>query len=178
VAAAGGGKAGGTAVMGKMETAAGPRAPSPSWRGAGSWRHINALPRPIRFLGVGAIGLLTDLTVFSLVIAGAIHPLAARLASLGIATVVTWRLNRAVTFAPSGRHQSAEALRYALVTAAAQGTNYAVFAVLVMSLLRSWPQAALLAGAAAGAVLSYAGHGLFSFARASRRRVESGLALR
>jgi putative flippase GtrA len=127
-------------------------------------RQIGRLPRPFRFLAVGSMGLLVDLTVFTLVIAAGPHPLAARLVSLALATMVTWRLNRAVTFDPTGRRQSAEALRYAIVTATAQGTNYAVFASLVVTVFAPLPQAALLAGAAAGAGLSYAGHRLFSFA--------------
>lgn len=129
-------------------------------------RWIGMLPRPIRFLSVGAVGLTTDVSVFTLVLAAGFHPLAARVVSLSLATLVTWRLNRALTFDPSGRHQGEEALRYALVTAAAQGTNYAVFALLVMLAAPVWLQAALLAGAAAGACLSYAGHRVFSFAAA------------
>ncbi len=83
-----------------------------------------------------------------------------RLFSLAAATLVTWRLNRALTFDRSGRHQGEEALRYAAVTAAAQGTSYTVFAAL--------PQAALIAGALAGALISYNGHRLFAFAKVSR----------
>jgi putative flippase GtrA len=128
-------------------------------------RHVQKLPRPIRFLGVGSVGLLTDLGIFTIAIGVGLHPLLGRLASMAVAMVVTWRLNRALTFEPSGRHQSKEAARYAFVTAIAQGTNYAVFAALVVAVLRPWPQAALLAGAAAGATLSYTGHRLFSFAR-------------
>jgi putative flippase GtrA len=127
-------------------------------------RYAERLPRVVRFLGVGSLGLLTDMAVFTLVIGAGIHPLAARLVSLAVATVVTWRLNRALTFDSSGRHQSEEALRYAAVTATAQGTNYAVFAALVVTALASFPQAALLVGAVAGAVLSYGGHRMFSFA--------------
>jgi hypothetical protein len=40
------------------------------------------LPRPLRFLGVGGLGLITDLAVFTLIIAQAPHPLLARLVSL------------------------------------------------------------------------------------------------
>ena len=149
--------------MGRVEIAACGAAPSRSRRDP-LRRCVGKLPRPFRFLAVGSIGLLFDLTVFTLVIAAGLHPLGARLVSLAVATVVTWRLNRALTFDPSGRRQSEEALRYALVTATAQGTNYAVFASLVVSIFAPLPQAALLAGAAAGAGLSYAGHRLFSFA--------------
>jgi putative flippase GtrA len=81
-----------------------------------------------------------------------------------VATVVTWRLNRLLTFDCSGRDQRDEALRYAGVTAIAQSTSYAVFTLLVLTFLRTLPQAALVAGAAVGALISYNGHRLVSFA--------------
>jgi putative flippase GtrA len=127
------------------------------------------LPRPLRFLGVGAIGLTTDICLFTILIGYAPRPLLMRVFSLAAATLVSWRLNRAVTFDRSGRHQGEEAMRYATVTAVAQGTSYAVFAALVLTVLGEIPQAALLAGAAAGALIAYNGHRLFAFApRAAR----------
>lgn len=126
------------------------------------------LPRPIRFLGVGGIGLLTDFCVFTILIGFSPRPLLMRLFSLAAATVVTWRLNRALTFDDSGRRQHHEALRYAAVTVAAQGTSYAVFAALVLTMLGWLPQAALVIGAAVGAIVSYNGHRLFAFAKVSK----------
>ena len=49
-------------------------------------------------------------------------------------------------------------------TAAAQGTSYAVFAVLVLTVFAWLPQAALLMGAVVGALVGYNGHRLFAFA--------------
>jgi putative flippase GtrA len=122
------------------------------------------LPRPLRFIVVGGIGLVTDLCVFTLIVAYVPSPLVVRLVSLAVATIVTWRLNRALTFARSHRAQHEEAMRYAIVTAVAQGTSYAIFAVLVLTVLGWLPQAALLCGAAIGAFVSYNGHRLFAFA--------------
>ena len=122
------------------------------------------LPRPFRFLGVGAIGLTTDICVFTLLMGFSPRPLVMRLFSLAVATLVTWRLNRALTFDQSGRPQGEEALRYAAVTAASQGTSYAVFAALVLTVLAWLPQAAIVIGAAIGAVVAYNGHRLFAFA--------------
>lgn len=133
------------------------------------WRLRALAPRPLRFLAVGALGLAADFGLFTLFGAHGLHPLLVRLVSLGCATVITWRLNRAFTFDRSGRHQSEEAMRYALVTAAAQGTSYTIFAGLVLTVLAGWPQAALLIGAAASALVSYNGHRLFAFARVTRR---------
>jgi putative flippase GtrA len=122
------------------------------------------LPRPLRFIAVGCIGLATDLCVFTLIVLYVPYPLVIRLISLAVATVVTWRLNRAITFARSHRAQHEEAVRYAIVTAVAQGTSYAVFAALVLTVLGWLPQAALMCGAAVGAFVSYNGHRLFAFA--------------
>jgi putative flippase GtrA len=122
------------------------------------------LPRPLRFLGVGGLGLITDLCVFTVLAVHGMHPLLARLFSLAAATLVTWRLNRALTFDRSHRHQGDEAARYAGVTVTAQGTSYAIFALLILTVLASMPQVALLIGAAVGAVIGYFGHRCFAFA--------------
>lgn len=122
------------------------------------------LPRPARFLVVGALGLMTDLGSFTLIQNFGVSALVARLFSLALATLITWRLNRALTFDRSGRRQHREAMRYAAVTATAQGTSYAIFAVLTLTLLSAFPQAAIVVGAACGALISYNGHRLFAFA--------------
>ncbi len=122
------------------------------------------VPRPLRFIAVGCIGLLTDLGVFTLIAAYVHYPLAVRLVSLAVATLVTWRLNRTLTFARSHRAQHEEAVRYAIVTAVAQGSSYAIFAALVLTVLGGLPQAALMCGAGVAAFVSYNGHRLFAFA--------------
>jgi putative flippase GtrA len=124
---------------------------------------VRILPRPLRFLTVGGLGLLTDLCIFTIAAGQGLDPLLARLASLACATCLTWRLNRALTFDRSGRNQGEEAWRYAAVTATAQGISYAIFASLVLTVLSWLPQAALVIGAAGGALVSYNGHRLFSF---------------
>ena len=126
-------------------------------------RLLEILPRPIRFLGVGGLGLVTDLAVFTAVIGHGVPPLAARLVSLAAATLITWRLNRALTFDHSGRRPADEAMRYAAVAVGSQAVSYALFAVLVVTLFRSVPQFAVLCGAAAGAIVSYSGQALFAF---------------
>jgi putative flippase GtrA len=120
--------------------------------------------RPLRFVAVGGLGLLTDIALFTLAAMQGVHPLVAGLLALAAATLLTWRLNRRFTFERSGRRQGEEAMRYAVVTAAAQGTSYAVFAALVVTVLAALPQAAIIAGAAVGALISYNGHRLFAFA--------------
>jgi len=121
------------------------------------------LPRPIRFLGVGGLGLFMDLAVFTAIIAHGVNPLAARLVSLALATLLTWRLNRALTFDMSGLHPAEEAMRYVAVAAASQFVSYALFALLVLEFAAAPPQFALLIGAAAAALVSYSGQALFAF---------------
>ncbi len=127
-------------------------------------RLAERLPRLVRFLGVGGVGLVTDLGIFTLILCAGPHPLLARAFSLALATLATWRLNRALTFDRSGRRESEEALRYAAVTLTAQSTSYAVFTALVLTVFAWLPQAALIISAAAGALISYNGHRLVSFA--------------
>ena len=124
---------------------------------------VEILPRPLRFLGVGGLGLTTDLGAFTFFFAQFPHPFVVRLASLALATLVTWRLNRALTFDHSGRDAADEAFRYAAVAASAQGLSYAIFAILILSGLAAVPQLALLIGAAAAALFSYFGQSLFAF---------------
>ena len=152
----------GNGELGKADTAAGDSDP---------FRALaERLPRAFRFIGVGALGLITDLGVFTYVIALWPHPLAARVVSLALATLVTWRLNRALTFDKSGRHQTEEAARYVAVAATAQGVSYAVFAVLVLTVLARHPQVALLIGAGIAALFSYNGQRLFAFKSAASAR--------
>jgi putative flippase GtrA len=127
-------------------------------------RLAERLPRPLRFILVGCTGLAVDLSLFTAMVAYAHHPPVVRLVTLTVATLVTWRLNRAFTFARSNRPQHDEAMRYGAVTALAQGTSYLVFAALVLTVLAWLPQAALMGGALVGAVVSYNGHRLFAFA--------------
>ena len=127
-------------------------------------RRLAFVPRPFRFLAVGSLGLITDLGVFTAIPMHFEQPLAVRVVSLACATVVTWRLNRALTFNASGRSQRDEAMRYASVTALSQGTSFVIFTLLVLTIFAWLPQAALVSGAAAGAIIAYMGHSRVAFA--------------
>jgi putative flippase GtrA len=122
------------------------------------------LPQPLRFVAVGSLGLATNIAVFTIVWMLGVPSLTAGLLALVTAKILTWRLKSAFTFDRTGRPQREEAMRYAVVTAVAQGTSYAVFVVLALTVLVRLPQAAIVAGAAVGALISYNGHRLFAFA--------------
>jgi putative flippase GtrA len=127
-------------------------------------RLLRRAPRPFRFLLVGGIGLGANVALFTMLAWEGLPQLLAELVALVSATALTWRLNRAFTFERTGRAQRDEAVRYAGVTMAAQTTSYAIFAILASTALMAVPQVAILAGAAAGAFVSYNGHRLFAFA--------------
>jgi putative flippase GtrA len=123
------------------------------------------LPRALRgapvFLAVGLAGLALDTAVFAGLVAAGLAPAAARIASLGAATVLTWRLNRRWTFPASGRDQRAELGRYAAVAAMSQGFSYAAF--LLGMALGLAPVPALWTGAVLAAAGAYAGQRVFTF---------------
>jgi putative flippase GtrA len=118
---------------------------------------------PGRFLAVGAVGLGADALAFSILLSVTDTEWTSRLASLALATLVTWRLNRRFTFPSAGRGAAPEALRYSLVAMMGQGFNYAQFVLLRTLAPTLPPLLALLAAAATTAVASYCGQRFFTF---------------
>ena len=129
---------------------------SPQWLAA-------EVKRGCRFLAVGMGGLAVDSSVFMLLFSqGASRP-AARASSLMVAGVVTWLLNRAVTFESSGRSRHAELGRYGLVALGAQGFNFVLFLSRSAMSPDIHPVALIGLSAAAAAVFSYTGQRFFTF---------------
>lgn len=124
----------------------------------------------LRFLTVGVGGLAVDIAVLWLVRErlGLDHALA-RLISLGVATIVTWALNRQFTFGESGRRSGWEFLRYAAVAAVAQSVNYLCYLGLVATHLHIDYRLLAFASAVIATGFSYSGHRFFTFA-AKRER--------
>jgi putative flippase GtrA len=122
-----------------------------------------------RFLMVGCAGLILDAGLFSaLAHQGLAEPLA-RAASLGAATLLTWRLNRRFTFGNSRRLQPFEGGWYVMVAAGAQGLSYLIFLTL-RGLIPDLPAlAALLIGAIAATAFSYSGQRFVTFRGRVRR---------
>lgn len=116
-----------------------------------------------RFLAIGLTGLGIDAALFNLLAAGGAADALARALSLVAATLATWQLNRAFTFAASHRRLWDESLRYGLVAFGSQGFSYALFLALRAGAPELPANAALLAGAALAAIISFAGHRSVSF---------------
>jgi putative flippase GtrA len=119
-----------------------------------------------RFICVGLAGLTVDMLVFTGLHLLDAPPAPARAASLGVASVVTWTLNRRLTFTATGRQKRLERSRYAAVVLVSQGISYAVFLCAIAALPQIAPQAALLAGAVIATAFSFLGQRLFTFAPA------------
>ncbi len=125
--------------------------------------YMSTLPAFVRFGFVGCAGLFSDTLAFTALCMFGWHPFLARLLSLAFATLVTWSLNRRITFDKQPRRIGNEASRYVMVTLVAQGLSYSVFVTLITIFPHVLPQISLVAGAVAGAVLSFNGHKLVSF---------------
>jgi putative flippase GtrA len=119
----------------------------------------------VRFLTVGVGGLSVDIAILWLLEQAGVGHVAARAASLTVATLATWALNRQFTFGDSGRRTHAELGCYVLVALVAQSVNLAVFVVLTAF----WPTMIHAVAAVIGAVVatgfSYTGQRFFTFAR-------------
>ncbi len=116
-----------------------------------------------RFLAVGCLGLGSDALAFSACSAAGAGDAVARLVSLSLATLLTWRLNRRFTFEASGRRAHAEGVRYATVALCAQGLNLALFLVLRDLAPTMPPLLAIAVSAVLAAGFSFTGQSLLTF---------------
>ncbi|MDP3898570.1 MAG: GtrA family protein [Mesorhizobium sp.] len=122
--------------------------------------------RIARFALVGGIGFLVDAAVLALLLgATPLDPFRARLVSIGAALLVTWQLNRHVTFGPSARTVATEGARYGGVGIATSIANYAVYSAVLLTFPALPPLAALVIGSAFAMALSFLGYSRFVFDR-------------
>lgn len=120
--------------------------------------------RFLRFILVGLAGFTLDNVVLAALHYGlGVSPFAARIVSLSLSVLLTWRLNRTVTFASTGGDQATEGLRYLMVVSVAIAINYVVYALALMFDPHLPPIVGVMAGAAAAMGFSYAGYSLFVF---------------
>jgi len=122
--------------------------------------------RIVRFLCVGAVGFFADAAMLALLtsILG-IEPLIARCLSIAFALVVTWLLNRTLTFGSSSRGMAIEGARYGGVGVATSLFNYAIYAALLLAAPATPPLVALVVASAAATLLSYLGYSRLVFDR-------------
>ena len=116
------------------------------------------------FALVGGLGFIADAAVLALLLAvTTLHPLAARIVSIGFALSLTWLLNRFMTFGPSSRKVAVEGARYGGVGIGTGIANYLCYAALVAGGLH--PLLALAGASAAAMGLSWIGYSRLVFDR-------------
>jgi putative flippase GtrA len=126
------------------------------------------LLRFLRFALVGGAGFLIDAALLTALHHGAnIDPFTARLISIAVAALATWRLNRALTFGASPLTEATEGLRYATVALLAAGLNYALYAAALLISPDLPPVVAAIGATFVTMIVSYAGYSRFVFAGAA-----------
>lgn len=116
------------------------------------------------FLLGGALAFLTDAAMLTALtrVAG-LSPFAARPMSICVAMVVSWAINRTITFSQTVPPSVAEFGRFAAVAWSAQVVNYGVFAVLLLAIPGLEPVLALALACLVSMIFSFNGykHGVF-----------------
>ena len=123
--------------------------------------------RFLRFACVGVVGFAVDAGVLQALVSLA-HwgPIAARGVAIPVAVFATWLLNRTITFPEAvGGPALASLLRYAMVSAAGAGVNFAVYAVLVFAsaILAAHPLVPLAVASIVALLVNYLGSRYFAF---------------
>jgi putative flippase GtrA len=85
----------------------------------------------IRFVVVGTIGFTVDGGITWLLVRAGVPPLVARIPALASAILVTWLLNRSLTFRVAAPKSRAELMRYVTVALSSAFLNFVVYGALV-----------------------------------------------
>lgn len=116
------------------------------------------------FVLAGGTAFVTDVLVFhALTSLAGVNLLIARLLSISVAMVVSFLINRRVTFAMPGAPKLSEFLRFAAVGWMSSGLNYAVFASIMLARSQTPPLYAIILATAVAMVTSYLGMRLAVF---------------
>lgn len=128
---------------------------------------MNNPSRFLRFSVVGVVGFVVDAGVLqALVTLADWGPIAARLVSVPTAVFATWLLNRTITFPEShGGPILRSLVRYAAVSAAGAGVNFAVYSALVIASrsMATTPLVPLAIASVVALVVNYLGSKHFAF---------------
>lgn len=121
---------------------------------------LHKLPASVRnFAGVGAIGFVVDASILAALTHGAgWSPWTARIPSFATAVLVTWLLNRRLTFAGRGlQRRSVEALGYGAIQAVGSGINLLVFGLCLAAIprLAAMPVIPFAVGSGVAMVFNY-----------------------
>ena len=119
-----------------------------------------------RFAMAGGVGFVADAAALALLLEWTpLGPFGSRLGSIGFALLVTWLVNRNLTFAPSVRGRVREGMRYGGVGVSTSILNYVIYSGLLFAWPALAPLAALVAASIAAMALSYLGYSRLVFDR-------------
>jgi putative flippase GtrA len=138
--------------------------------GSGAVRHYGG------FLLAGLSALATDAAVLTMLTRWfGISPFIARLFGIALAMVVSWLINRTITFSAATPPTLVEFSKFAGVSVTSQIVNYAVFAGLLLAIPALLPELALFFACFVSMFVSYAGFrfGVFGQSRQSPREPHS-----
>jgi putative flippase GtrA len=122
------------------------------------------MKRLASFVVVGGIGFVADAAALALLLRMTpVGPFAGRLLSIAFALVVTWLLNRSLTFGQSSRRLAIEGARYGGIGLATSLVNYLVYAALLFALPQTLPLVALAVGSLVAMALSFLGYSRLVF---------------
>lgn len=117
---------------------------------------------PLRHYGgfvlAGCLALATDALILQGLHVGlGLTPFLARIPAIACAMIVSWLVNRTVTFASADPPSLREFAKFAAVSWFAQAVNYAVFAAILLALPGISPLAALVTASLVAMFVSYLG---------------------
>jgi len=119
-----------------------------------------------RFAIIGGIGFVVDAGLLWLLLTALpLDPYTARLVSIAGALLVTWQLNRRLTFGPSSRAVAVEGARYGGIGVATSVVNYVVYSAALWALPSMPVIGALVVGSAAAMAFSFLGYSRLVFDR-------------
>jgi putative flippase GtrA len=128
------------------------------------------------FVLAGLLALTTDGLILSALMSFGWNPLLARPLAIAVAMVVSWQVNRTVSYAVQAPPTFHEFGRFAAVSWTAQAVNYGVFSAILLLRPETHALLALLLASLVAMFVSYFGfrHGVF--ARAGTHRNGKGAA--
>lgn len=119
-----------------------------------------------RFAIVGFTGFAVDAGLTTTLVGMGVDPFTARVFAIILAVLITWRLNRVMTFGESETSQASEGLRYGIVAAASAGVNYSCYAAIMLAFPACMPAFAIALATGVSMFVSYIGFSRFAFQKA------------
>lgn len=124
------------------------------------------MTRFLRFLAIGTVGFVADAGMLWLMLAStSLGVYSARIVSIAFALLVTWVLNRLLTFGPSSRPVAIEGARYGGVGIATSVINYLAYSAFLWAIPDTPVIVALVLASVVALAFSFLGYSRLVFDR-------------